>query len=209
MTLTAIDSRGKRVTAWDCDDWRMNPEHKHLRHPIIDVPVFPVRAHFRSDKNFVRQHFRMKSAVDFPDTLHKDDDYIKKASNGRLVFGESMEHLESKKAISKWAYMIDPVCREDLSSFEVTVKMPDDRWRIIDVAFETPTGLILAHECQLSPITPDELDERTTDYQSVGIDVVWWFGYRADTPENHAWNKHRLGFTAPRLTYETEVDSLS
>jgi len=49
--------------------------------------------------------------------------------------------------------------------------------RIADVMVTYPDGTREVHEVQLSAIQPDELLERTRDYNRAGIEtVVWWLG---------------------------------
>lgn len=59
--------------------------------------------------------------------------------------------------------------------------------RIADIVFEFPNGWLVAHEIQLSPITTEDLENRTNDYRNAGVDVIWWLGNRADTELNRKW----------------------
>jgi competence protein CoiA len=43
-----------------------------------------------------------------------------------------------------------------------------------DILVTYPFGWQMAHEIQLSPISLDEIKERTHGYESAGIDVIWW-----------------------------------
>lgn len=70
-----------------------------------------------------------------------------------------------------------------------------DIFRIIDLAMIFPNGWIIGHEIQLSKITIQELEKRTSDYERAGIDVIWWFGKDANTPDNRRWSVERLGFS--------------
>jgi competence protein CoiA len=72
------------------------------------------------------------------------------------------------------------------ASIECEVPIPEIQ-RIADILVTFPTDWRQAHEIQLSPITTQELEERTNDYARAGIDVVWWLGKSADTETNRAW----------------------
>jgi competence CoiA-like predicted nuclease len=103
---------------------------------------------------------------------------------------ESIEHLIGKKLV---ADMVKRSLQEFTSAeclFEYPVK---EIKRIIDVAFVFPMGWIIAHEIQLSPITPEILDQRTNDYFRAGINVYWWFGKGADNDRNKKWAIDNFG----------------
>ncbi|HEY77209.1 MAG TPA: hypothetical protein G4O00_13715 [Thermoflexia bacterium] len=61
--------------------------------------------------------------------------------------------------------------------------------RIPDVLATFPDGLRVAHECQISPITPYRLDRRTAAYIRARIPVFWWFraGYLDARPPDLKW----------------------
>lgn len=110
---------------------------------------------------------------------------------------ESRAHLLGKEKIAK-------ILRDDLSRFvhfepDIEVPIPEIK-RIADVFVQTKSGLAVAHEIQLSPITPGELHKRTEDYWRCGIDVVWWLGKKpsaksgADTEANRSWLFKNFGF---------------
>jgi competence CoiA-like predicted nuclease len=65
--------------------------------------------------------------------------------------------------------------------------------RIADIVFEFPNGWLVAHEIQLSPITTEQLEERTNDYRNAGVDVIWWLGKSADTEVNRRWVMDEIG----------------
>lgn len=103
---------------------------------------------------------------------------------------ESPEHLYFKELLAK-------DLAKDLKEYQsakVEIECPvDSIKRIIDVAFIFPNGWVVAHEVQLSAITPEELEERTNDYRHAGIDVSWWLGKKADTSKNRQWCYENLG----------------
>lgn len=109
--------------------------------------------------------------------------------------GESPAHRAAKlivrDALSDWfKEYID-------AEGSLEVYIPDvmhARNRIADILFSFPNGWRVAHEIQLAPITPAELQERSDDYMSAGIDCFWWFGGRAATDENLRWSGQRYGY---------------
>lgn len=113
---------------------------------------------------------------------------------------ESPEHLSGKDFIANyfapnlngWANFV-ALMEEPLKEVN----------RIVDVLFKFPMGWGWAHEIQLSPISINDLQERTSDYLKNGVDVIWWFGKNANCEENRKWNTKRLGFS-PYLKFEDE-----
>ena len=76
--------------------------------------------------------------------------------------------------------------------YEVPVK---DVMRVADILLDFNMGWRIAHEVQLSPISVEELTQRTDDYLRAGIDVLWWFGKSAETRTNREWAFDRYGFS--------------
>lgn len=77
---------------------------------------------------------------------------------------------------------------------EVLIEMQwRSKGRQADILETWPTGWRVAHEIQLSPITIEQLEERTNDYLQAGIDVVWYLGKHADTPTNRDWCVEHFG----------------
>lgn len=69
------------------------------------------------------------------------------------------------------------------------------KWRIADVLFTFRGGWRVAHEAQLAAISTDDLDKRTEDYNSQGIDVFWWFGRDAlKQKANLEWSMKKYGY---------------
>jgi len=105
---------------------------------------------------------------------------------------ESAAHLEAK-----W-FLIQHLKKEfpeySVATIQLEVKL-EPIWRVADVLVTFPTGWRQAHEIQLSPITTGELQERTNDYNTMGIDVVWWLGYHADTEINRQWCIQTFGYS--------------
>ncbi|NAW70451.1 hypothetical protein D8T65_19320 [Vibrio vulnificus] len=115
---------------------------------------------------------------------------------------ESPEHLFFKELLSRdLAKDLD-----EYSNARVELECPvESIKRIIDVAFIFPNGWVVAHEVQLSAITPNELEERTNDYRKAGIDVTWWLGKQANTPKNRQWCYEKLG-ECHTIDYEKLVE---
>ncbi|MEO8610104.1 MAG: competence protein CoiA family protein [Chloroflexota bacterium] len=121
---------------------------------------------------------------------------------------ESPEHLWAKNYLAqhlRQEYQLLQV-EQPIVEFEVPIEMP---WRAkgrqADVLVTWPLGWRVAHEIQLSPITPDELEERTHDYGQAAIDVVWYLGKRANTDINRDWCLHTFGHVLVMQHYNTEV----
>lgn len=74
--------------------------------------------------------------------------------------------------------------------------------RIADIAMIFPSGWIVVHEVQLAAITNEELNKRTEDYASIGVDCVWWLGKSADTRNNQEWCIYKFGYS---LSIDYEV----
>jgi len=105
---------------------------------------------------------------------------------------ESPEHNFGKELISEhlkynWSEYSD-------AQIELEYIIPDIR-RVADIAMIFPSGWIVVHEIQLSSITNEELQERTNDYESIGIDTIWWLGKNADTKRNQEWCIKRFGYS--------------
>lgn len=103
---------------------------------------------------------------------------------------ESPEHLLAK------SHLADMLIEK--FSTHVDVKVEEEYWlpeiqRKADVLVTFPMGWRIAHEIQLSFISIDELEKRTNDYLSAGIDVFWWFGHKADTDLNRRWAIRNTG----------------
>lgn len=105
---------------------------------------------------------------------------------------ESAEHLAGKEAVAR-------ALRTEFSEYfdadiQLEYRVPEAR-RVADVMAVFPMGWRVAHEVQLASITTEQLTQRTADYASAGIDVVWWLGKSADTPANRRWCEAQFGFS--------------
>ncbi|RLI51575.1 MAG: hypothetical protein DRO93_15995, partial [Candidatus Thorarchaeota archaeon] len=84
---------------------------------------------------------------------------------------ETPEHRAFKRAVREYL-LRDPFWKEAQVALEVRIPQAH---RIADVFVTFPTGWRVAHECQVSPITQEELIARSRAYREAGIDVMWWF----------------------------------
>lgn len=94
---------------------------------------------------------------------------------------ESEEHFRAKERILTGLPLIYPDYQEASGVLEhIFTKIN----RKADVVFFFPDGEIDVHEAQFSPITLDELQERTRDYHSIGARVIWYLGPKV---KQHDW----------------------
>jgi len=107
-------------------------------------------------------------------------------SKNQFRSNESIFHIAGKQLIYDWAseeYKDYPLAKLTYEH-RVPIETKGNKYRIIDVAVLFPSGQILALECQLSPISLEDLEERFYDYQAEGIDSIWFFGNKANTRTN-------------------------
>lgn len=185
--LTAINEETQETIF--IDKWINNiGELRKLKlvDPLFFKPVFPRRPHFRKTAP-VRGHFVSKTHLIeiTEDNLLDDNDYFIRSEKG-IYLNESFDHMEGKKYIT--TYVLDHVLTEykELKfKYEYRVKIKNkNKYRIIDSAIFFPNGFILALECQLSAISEESLIERIRDYNSEGIESLWFLGKQADTTTN-------------------------
>lgn len=175
-TLTAIDTRTNEQIVI-CDDFeRAREAHRAdaLACPLCGLPVVTVREYFR-DGDWVASHVRHKSQEPCTTTYRHHE--------------QTPEHFAAKYHIGKTAaeefgYEVAE-CKYEVYFKEVN--------RQADVCITLVDGSRVIHEAQLSPISVDELEERTNDYQRLGYGIHWHFGKHADTELNKRWAFQRLG----------------
>ena len=154
-------------------------------------PVFLKPCRFRSGsihKNgkSLRNHFFCQHTLEYEtwaSAFLPDDDIFKEVERGakRVSARESNEHLSAKVWLkhqysSKFGYE-----NEDIA-LEQRLKMPCGRWRIADLLVGKPNDCIcIAVEAQISPISEEEIEKRTLDYESLGVDCHWWLGPKAQS----------------------------
>ena len=191
MTFSAIDSETQqRYTVKQLSGLGDSKTEiiQRLVSPITLKPVRSVKQYLRQGAN-IRAHFRhTASDVEWPENIIFDDEYGTIRRSRKYVGTESQAHLNGKLLIAAKGHEIFNALQPDKAVFEHRIEIPGtNKYRIIDVAFVMDNGDIIANEIQISPITPQELTERTNDYREAGIvDVMWWFGPKASTPENKA-----------------------
>lgn len=190
MTFSAIDPKTKqRYTVKQLHELNGNIKQdvtQRLVSPITLQTVRAVRQYLRQGSN-VRAHFRHTATdIEWPENVIFDNEYGIIRRKKQYVGTESQAHLNGKLLIAAKAYEIFTALQPQNAVFEHRIEIPGtDKYRIIDVAFVMDNGDIIANEIQISPITPDDLAERTNDYREAGVaDVMWWFGEKAGTPAN-------------------------
>lgn len=115
---------------------------------------------------------------------------------------ETPEHLAGKSFVA--TYVLPKL--NEYATFNYLYEEPlFEVKRIADIVTKFPMGWWVAHEIQLSSITPEELEERTRDYLNAGVDVVWWFGKGADTKQNRQWAIKTYGFSLFFVFKDEEV----
>jgi hypothetical protein len=185
MPFSAIDSdSGEQIFIEDylSDSGKLDKDSLYklsLVDPFFYSELRPRIGHFRGSVN-VRPHFYSfdlaKKALS--EKVFFDDEYIK---NGTL--GESIEHKNGKEYIlslvrNDWSEQIIESRME--KRIQITKK---GKYRIADVYIETASEKI-AFECQLSPISTQELTNRINDYLSEKIYSYWFLGNKARTKDN-------------------------
>ncbi|MEZ4865329.1 MAG: competence protein CoiA family protein [Caldilineaceae bacterium] len=115
---------------------------------------------------------------------------------------ESHEHLYAKRRIAEYLRR-----QPDTESVELEVII-ESALRRADIMLTTTNGCRVAHEVQLSPITPQELEARTNDYAAQGIDTFWWLGEKADTDVNSRWCLLNTG-AAGRIAFSYATDKVT
>ena len=149
--------------------------------------------------SIVRRHFAHRAKCDAP--------FLPEDYKG----GESELHLICKSWLAGNfpAFFPDRNCEGAQSEYEVILQCTAQR-RIADVMVAFADGSRVALEAQLASITPDALEQRTHDYETAGVDVVWCFGGSAATDSNRRWSlqafgvyftfeMHESGFTTVQL----------
>ena len=183
--FTAINTKtNETVFIGDVENQNINSlRQMELVDPIYYNEVYPRRGHYR-DSFHVRPHFVSKAVnelTELPKDVIFDPEYIKQRPNGYYRVGESFEHIKGKEVIAQWMLEnVFPELENKKIVYEHRVYIPSkQKYRIIDVAMIFPCGILLAFECQLSPITINDLNERFYDYHAAGADSYWFFGQHA------------------------------
>ncbi|MBD2054811.1 glutathione peroxidase [Oculatella sp. FACHB-28] len=186
--LVAIKQTGERVRA---DTYKTAHEIR-LKYPLGSLlcPLCKGGVFARGRKgfvlHFVHQHTCTSSIVRHP---------------------ESPEHEEGKMQIAKFLEKQILKDGQGLATIEIEYLLPNcgEHGRIADVAVVYKNNNLLIAECQLSRITPDELEQRTRDYHSIGADVLWFLGKDADTSDNRTWLRSVFGAVG-RIEFKYDSD---
>ncbi len=101
-----------------------------------------------------------------------------------LEGGESEEHRAAKLEIVRYLSSLGEYKGAEIYYERYIPDVNNGNGRIADVYVEMPDGVAEVHEAQLSPITAAALVTRSDDYFGADLDVVWWLGPKANTPEN-------------------------
>lgn len=155
MPFIAIDSKGNRVDITRLEDPRLEYQKGDLHCQLCGEPMYP-----RVRKGYI-SHF-----------VHYGDC---KSEKFGIREKETNEHLFGKQEIAR-------MLREQLPDQSILIEYEVpliEISRIADVMITFPMGWRITHEIQLSPIAEEEIAERTRDYGSIGIDVIWWLGEKA------------------------------
>jgi hypothetical protein len=154
-------------------------DFNEYRCAITDLPVVPVRQHFRDDK-LIHSYWRTISNGNtrWPDDLYYDEEYVlsRDPDTGVVRVGESLTHQAGKRFVAEKLAEIYPDCFPEWLRFEHKVVIPTkDKKRIADVAYVFPFGGFIVGEVQISKITAESIRQRTMDYFDSGAVSVEWF----------------------------------
>lgn len=181
MTFTARSRSGEIVCAFDYESkFELLDAHPELFSPFPDCDQ---KVAVVSKSHICRMHFR--HPVEFR------TEYV--------GHEESMQHMLGKQYIMR---MLRDEYRELPVEIrlEVPVELPNQK-RIIDVAVFFKGKIIEAHEIQYSSQTPQELDLRSNDYLTLGIEPKWYFGGSAASI-GRDWAMQRFGIAGVIETSE-------
>lgn len=112
--------------------------------------------------------------------------------------GKSEDHLRLQIEFSQWLE------DEGYGFCELEKRFPEIG-RIADIYLEGDNGYQAVYEVQLSAIRSDVLEQRTSDYQELGLDVFWLLGKKAKTQENLSWCDRNLG-RAIAISFQDELE---
>lgn len=194
MLSCLIKDTNQRITFEKLEESGMTIKPGDLICPITGSTVFARRPSTLKSGGQRRGHFFLKDRQPVNDSIIFDPEYFENIDGQmfRLPGGESELHLVGKRRIGyffnkDYPYEITGISFEDL------IRLPDNRIRVADVVATLKDGSQVVGECQISPITPLTLEERTRDYERAGLDCLWFFGEKSSTAENERWAKDRFG----------------
>jgi len=118
--------------------------------------------------------------------------HLQQCSTDYRFHADTAEHLLGKDWIVQqlqhelWGYTG--------ADIEMEVPIPEIK-RVADVLVTFPNGWRIAHACQLTPISLDEIKQCTAEYVQQGIDLYWWMGLSAlNKPGVKDWLVSTYGF---------------
>lgn len=185
MSCTAINSKTGHV-------WEIAPgENLRLTHtpdawadyisPISGMPVTPVAPQIYQQGGSVisRAHWRVVyppgARAEWPDDVIWDDEIGRVKDGIRKEGGESLPHKQGK-----W-YIRDMLLELHKDVPDVTVQLETKlmitrlkQYRVADVCLFKAGNPVQVYEVQFSPISPEEIIERSDDYESFGLEAPVW-----------------------------------
>ncbi len=121
---------------------------------------------------------------------------------------EREEHKQGKDAVDDYLFSVSPDDGNMATRQEYIITLGDGRRRIVDVALFRNGEFVEGHEVQLAHITPQEIDERTKDYESVGAVAAWYLGLEANINSNQKHLRKLQGVClALDFVYTTEEET--
>ncbi len=192
-------------------DWRERWEEVQLHKGSLQCPfsgdtMFPRHQHVRKGHSVTAHFVRHGDPSLLDERYIFDPEIMQHHDSGSIMGGESWEHLLGKMIARDNGPALLSINPRAKGVYEHRFMLPDGRWRIADVAFLYPGGFCTVIEIQLANITPEELEARSHDYESIGVECHWWLGKSAATPSNIQWNYGRFG-ASPVLFKDFERNS--
>jgi competence CoiA-like predicted nuclease len=190
MPLTAIiKSTGEQIIVPQ-DLARAKAYKEELICPICNEPVIPVRDAIRLGAE-VQAYTRHKDIDGHYDTEYR-------------YHTESREHKSAKLYL---ATHVSELLGMPVLKYEFEVRLPDIK-RIADIRVQIDDDEYFIIEAQLSPTTPEELEERTNDYARLGYSVCWCLGKEAYKDYNYRWCLSNTGVCLV-LSFHDDIDTNS
>lgn len=182
--IAKIRTTGERLSVLDYERM-LDMSKDDIVCPFCDEPMY-IRG---GDRTAYRRHFAHR--------IECGADWLPEEYASGL---ETIEHLAGKEwlKLNFRNLLSDEYIKGAVAEYEVIVPIPavgsyPARKRVADVMVTFPDGRQIALECQLASITPEQLEERTHDYQRAGVDVRWVLGKTADRHQNRSWCEQHFG----------------
>jgi hypothetical protein len=206
MTLTALTRKADGALK------TLNPSLEIEADPKLEAKII---GNLRATPEFFCPHCYDKTREFFPVRMrnpenkrvhfyHPNTDSDKGCAN---YSPESEKHRNAKLAIAHYL-RINGYAETVWNEYDEDIKrvtLPGLN-RHPDILAMMPNGSLIVHEIQASPITPEELKQRTEDYrsciQSRISQVVWYMGAKAYTRENRQMLRGMTNVQCFRLYFE-------